>query len=530
MTNSSDWSELSHEEKMDQLQNLNIDEIIEQYRPANLSPDEFRQQLLADMDFWKPQNIQEFEKGGGPPTKETAIGAWRDLSRAEAILELIDNSIDAWMRRRERYPNKTAPTLLIYIDADVDSGILTYEDNAGGVGQDKLDHLIVPGYSETSDTEWTIGSYRTGGKKAIFKLAQDARIWTRYWNPVGTSDEAYEIHLDKKWLRDPIEYRYVYGILKDKAAYEKGQTVYRFRLHESSANWDVDVIREVTSEIRRNYTLLLIRNPNIEIYFMDRENPLEPLEDMYKFTGAYDKAKGLDLRPQRAQFTTKVEYRGQKHDVTIEVVLGCRMTAGIPEGEGGFGIDLYGNNRLFVYREYELFRNWYRLPGSGAKNLVRGYINVLGPNVLIPWDTHKRHLNPEREVVQILRHNPQIRQLFDQWRSAYLTLASSQAIKRTISKPLTPFKKGNDLYVPHSNKVSIVSWRRRGTKLPKTVHTPLVPDPKPPEKQIELKLKFSQAEFKVLCKEYGLDHKEEKDAKRRLSQIVKENALSQLSY
>jgi hypothetical protein len=32
---------------------------------------------------------------GGVPSKATLIGSWRDLDRAEALLELIDNSIDA---------------------------------------------------------------------------------------------------------------------------------------------------------------------------------------------------------------------------------------------------------------------------------------------------------------------------------------------------------------------------------------------------------------------------------------------------
>jgi hypothetical protein len=51
----------------------------------------------------------------------------------------------------------------------------------------------VPGYSETTDLTPTIGSYHTGGKKAIFRLATEANITTRYWNPSGTSDEAWSI-------------------------------------------------------------------------------------------------------------------------------------------------------------------------------------------------------------------------------------------------------------------------------------------------------------------------------------------------
>jgi hypothetical protein len=526
MTNPSDWNELSHEQKMDLFLQLNDEEIIQRYLPAGMSRDKFRRHLFQARRFWAPDNILASKKGGEPPTKETAIGAWRDLSRAEAILELIDNSVDAWMRRRDRYPSETAEKLMVFID--VRQGILTYEDNAGGVEEDNLINLIVPGYSETSYADHTIGSYQTGGKKAIFKLASEANIKTRYWNPVGTGDEAYEIHLDRKWLTDPTEYKFPYYSLKDKTRLQKGQTVYVFRLHEASADWGVDVIEQITTEIRRNYTLLLLRNPEIEIYFMDRRKPLDPYEDMYKFTGAYNEEKGLDLRPQRVQFKTKVECYGQEHDVIIEVVLGCRTTTGAPKGEDSFGIDLYGNNRLFAHREYELFREWYDFPKSAAKNFVRGYVNVIGPNILIPWDTHKRHLNPEREVIQVLRNHPVIKQLFRQWRDAYQALARSTAIKRTISKPLSWSKKGNDLYVPFSRVVSIRAKRRRGPRLPEKVHKPTVPPSKPAVKPVEIKLRFSQVEFTGLCKEYDLDHKEP-DARKQLTEAIQESLLSQIS-
>src|SRR5438034_11822813 len=108
---------------------------------------------------------------GKAPNKEVVLGAWRDLDRSEALLELIDNSIDAWKRRREKYPDKSAPELNIYIDIDSDTGQLTYEDNAGGVPVGKLENLVVPGYSETDALAHSIGSYKTGGKKAIFRLA-----------------------------------------------------------------------------------------------------------------------------------------------------------------------------------------------------------------------------------------------------------------------------------------------------------------------------------------------------------------------
>ena len=78
-------------------------------------------------------------------TKDVVLGAWRDLERAEALLELVDNSIDEWLRRRAAHPKKTSKELDIFIDIDSSLHQLVYEDNAGGISTDKLDNLVYQG-------------------------------------------------------------------------------------------------------------------------------------------------------------------------------------------------------------------------------------------------------------------------------------------------------------------------------------------------------------------------------------------------
>lgn len=78
---------------------------------------------------------------------------------------------------------------------------LTYEDNAGGVSPDKLQNLVVPGHSETDPFSKTIGSYKTGGKKAVFRLAEAAQIMSRYWSPAETfEDQTLSVQLDQEWI------------------------------------------------------------------------------------------------------------------------------------------------------------------------------------------------------------------------------------------------------------------------------------------------------------------------------------------
>jgi hypothetical protein len=231
VSNKQDWRTLEHKERVRVLRDSSVDQIVQDYRLSDDDEAAFRQVLAREHALWEARNIDEFQKAGKPPTKDIVLGAWRDLDRAEALLELVDNSIDAWLHRRQAYPKKAAKQLDIYIEIDNTTEHLVYKDNAGGVSTEKLPNLVVPGFSETTDLSKTIGSYKTGGKKAIFRLASAARITTRYWNPAETGDDdAVSLQLDESWIRNPTEYEFPYAKLLDKTSIERGQTCYVLQL------------------------------------------------------------------------------------------------------------------------------------------------------------------------------------------------------------------------------------------------------------------------------------------------------------
>jgi len=112
---------------------------------------------------------------------------------------------------------------------DEDKHQLTYEDNSGGLTERKLPHLVIPGLSDTRELLPTIGSYKTGGKKAVFRLATEANILTRYWNPSESEDHAWSIHLHEQWMNDPTAYNFSYWPLEDVTSLNRGQTRYEGR-------------------------------------------------------------------------------------------------------------------------------------------------------------------------------------------------------------------------------------------------------------------------------------------------------------
>jgi hypothetical protein len=532
MNKKADWGALSHPDKLDILKTASTEQIVANYAHESSDDRAFRELVARERILWQANLYDaQVHKKGRPPNKEVVLGAYRDLDRSEAILELIDNSIDAWNRRRALYPEKAAPELNIYIDIDSDTGQLSYVDNAGGVSIDNIENLVIPGYSETEALNNSIGSYKTGGKKAIFRLASAVNITTRYWNPAETGDQALSIHLDESWLQDAHEYEFPYYTLRNMSTIERGQTKYlmQLRAEPKGAYWykDPTEIKKLGESIRKAYSLLIAREKGIKIYFPRRGVLVAPdLGELYELSATHD--ANVDLRPQLVRFKTQLEFAGTPRDLEIELFVGCRTTTAITDGKGP-GFDLYGNNRLFVTHDTRLFSE--QLPKGNAASLIRGYVNILGPNVFIPWDTHKRHLNYDREVIELLRTHGTISQVIENWKDALnkvsglkeggVTKASAQRFVAVVDA------KTGDLATPHRDVVSIDATKRRGDKLPESVFRPRVVSTKvKKDKGVELKISFATESARQLAARFSVEGSvEARPSKTLLQERIKEHLL-----
>ena len=338
----------------------------------------------------------------------------------------------------------------------------------------------------------------------MFRLATDARIDTRYRDPAGGADEAITVQLDSAWMKDPTEYRFPYAKLKEKTAIESGNTRYVLQLRDEPPGgtfWgeSAELTRKITSEIRQTYSLLLVRYP-IRIYFLDRSSPLAPDDKLFEFSGTSD--GGTDIRPQRVDFILNLPYEGVQREVTIEIVLGCRTTTG---STGYFGIDLYGNDRLFLQNDGDLATDLLSLTAQRVK-LVRGYINIRGPNVFIPWDTHKRHLNLDRDIITILKTNKAITDLFANWHKAYNGISRGEVTKLIGSSiPKIIDKRTADLSIPNRASIRIDREKRRGVTLPKDLFVPHVKPTKERKPEVKLTIPLSEEEARLLGSFYKID-------------------------
>ena len=531
-TTKPEWNDLSHADKLAVLRDNSIEGILKDYHAAGLDESMFRALLTRELALWKPnQCAGPATSTGKPPNKEVVLGAWRDLDRAEALLELIDNSIDAWNRRRAQYPQKAAPELNIYIEIDSDTGQLTYEDNAGGVPEGKLVNLVIPGHSETGALDQSIGSYKTGGKKAIFRLATAANITTAFWNPAETGDTAVAVHLDEHWLKDVDQYQFPYYPLKDAGGLQRGQTRYLMQLRPEplGAHWysNPQEVAKIGKEIKNTYGLYMVRNKDINIYFPKRNIRVEPhLTELYDLSGAA--AGQVDIQPQCVEFQTLLDYEGKKYDLTIEIMIGCRTTAA--EGENvGPGFDLYGNNRLFKFRDDRLFHEF--LPKGMVASYIRGWVNIIGPNIFLPWDTHKRHLNEDRDVIELIRTHPAIRNLFENWSEAFKQIQGlgRGEVTKTVNVPFSLVDtKTKALSIPHQHIVKIDPLRKRGQKLPPEIFKPKVVSSSKAKRDagVAVNMVFTTDEARQLAAYFGVHGAmDSAQTKRLLSDSAKEHLL-----
>jgi hypothetical protein len=191
---------------------------------------------------------------------------------------------------------------------------------------------------------------------------------------------------------------------------------------------------------------------------------------------------------------------------------------------------LYGNDRLFVHRNRDLFADF--LPKGNVAGYIRGYVNIKGPNVFIPWDTHKRHLNTDREVIAVIHTHPAVRDLFGNWKDAFNNISDlgKGEVTKTVETPypLSVDSKTGDLGIEHNSEVTIDPNRKRGEKLPPNVPKPKVGVTKQKKKNtgVELKMVLTTEDARQLAAKFAIEGKmEDPETRRALSEKSKDHLL-----
>lgn len=138
------------------------------------------------------------------PTKQFFVSMLtRDISLADAILDLVDNCLDGALRLADGAPVDYSKH---YVEIMLAADHFSIKDNCGGIPRNIAKNYAFkmgrePDDQRDSESE-TIGMYGVGMKRAIFKMGREAHVQTLH----GT--DALEVPITSAWLNakgwDPL--------------------------------------------------------------------------------------------------------------------------------------------------------------------------------------------------------------------------------------------------------------------------------------------------------------------------------------
>lgn len=132
------------------------------------------------------------------PTKQFFVSMLtRDITLADAILDLLDNCLDGALRLAN---GGDVDYSRHYVKITLSEHGFQIEDNCGGIPREVAKNYAFkmgrePDDKRDTDTE-TIGMYGVGMKRAIFKMGRSAKVNTRHL------DDAFEVPITSDWLDD----------------------------------------------------------------------------------------------------------------------------------------------------------------------------------------------------------------------------------------------------------------------------------------------------------------------------------------
>ncbi|MDO8500748.1 MAG: ATP-binding protein [Gemmatimonadaceae bacterium] len=326
------------------------------------------------------------------PTKRFFIdNLTRDLTLEDAILDLVDNSIDAFIRTRNIDVSPAllrgaidggglpasapaAPPIKITVNANE----IVIADRCGGIAVDRAETEVFRIGRVDSEIESALGVYGIGLKRAIFKIGRDITIQSH------TENDGFLMRLDvNKWAGEdswmiPFE---VAPKAKSKAQAGTTITIRKLTPEVLLRIKDPVLMRRLFEGLSSTYTLFLGRF--LHITLNDKPVAAKPLP----------LGSSADLEPAFRELTFG--------DVKVELFAGL---AGRKAGE--WNIDRAGwyvlcNGRVVVHADKTETTGW-GLNGPQFVSKYRGFVGIaffFSENpASLPWTTTKRGLNQESEA------------------------------------------------------------------------------------------------------------------------------------
>lgn len=331
----------------------------------------------------------------GDPTKVFFIGMLtRDISIKDAIIDLLDNSIDGASNiNKEDYSG-------LYINITINKDEFIVEDNCGGfsleIAQKYAFRFGRP--EDAPPTTGTVGRFGVGMKRALFKMGRIFEVESK------TEQDHFQIDVDvSKWKDNKI-------IENDK----NGN-----KIEKEDWNFNYKNITPESSNLENNGTYIRVSNLYEEVsnlFDVEDESFLNDLEEDIEQILNFSLEKGIRIILNGKElskkgiyllFSDKVKpyyFKGESEGVQYQVLTGLSFTGNPTDITGWY---IYCNDRLVLHADTSEITGWG--VGSNVKfhpdyAMFRGILFLDSEDTLkLPLTTTKKGIDATSRIYKMAR-------------------------------------------------------------------------------------------------------------------------------
>lgn len=340
------------------------------------------------------------------PSKEALRSLRSDVTREQALKELVDNAIDAWTRNTDRMASLTIEVFAERHE-DEDRTELVVRDNSGGVTRDNAGVVFQMGGS--AKTDGLIGTYGLGATKGLMSLGIPFTIASHHED----EEVGWSYTITEGWFDDE-NWNATMEVEEDL---EPGVT--ELRVHDLDYPWfndeddsGISVPERVRLEFAGAYNYFLADELGEGAYDLTIEVQGEEVEPLSTPNWAYSPFDGIvprrfenieidldGMATTEVAITVGLLHKSDTRNAGIDVYIQDRQVGHALRGEEvGFGINMkeFGSHDERFKAIVELKTD------DDAQDL--------------PWDTQKTNLDTHNRIMK------KVRNWINRTCSAYLAL------------------------------------------------------------------------------------------------------------
>jgi hypothetical protein len=295
---------------------------------------------------------KDLETIWGGPTKRFFVSMLtRDIELSDALLDLIDNSIDGATRQLKGRVNKPNAYANYEARLTLSSKSFDISDNCGGIPRDAIEQAFLLGRPKIDKDKNlpTIGMYGIGMKRAIFKIGEEAAVESY------AEDGAYSVSYDREWL-NPDNQEWDLSVEKLNNRKRKGVTIIVPTLKPDIARQfgNSQFQNQLRNKISEHFGYLIQKGFSIYV-----NNEVVRSKTLQLHSSDFSKSKG-GIRPY--------DYEAEEDGVIVRVTVGFyRPLASLedideaaerPTQNEQAGISVICNDRLVLENDTSIKTGW----------------------------------------------------------------------------------------------------------------------------------------------------------------------------